>query len=204
MLKSISRLIIKSLGWKLESKLPEEKQYVIIGAFHTSNWDFFFGILGLWALGLKASWVGKHTLFRGPFGLIFRMLGGIPVDRTVHTGFIHKVAELYKQGRLNALTIAPEGTRGTHSKKEHWKTGFYYIAHEAGVPIAMGFLDYKNKRMGVGATLYPTGDIQKDFEVIREFYQDKSGLRPELQAPVVLPPRFNQEGEMGGEEQGPV
>ncbi len=175
------------LGWQVDARLPDEKKYVITGAFHTSNWDFPLGILGMWALGLKANWVGKHTLFRGPLGPIFRMLGGIPVDRTLHTGFIRRVAELYQARDRMALTIAAEGTR---SKTEHWKTGFYFIAVEAGVPIALGYLDYGRKQLGVGATLYPTGDIVRDFETIREFYKDKTGLRPENQGPIALPPKF--------------
>ena len=186
-MKRIAQFILSALGWQLDAQLPSEKKYVIIGAFHTSNWDFPLGILGLWALGLKASWVGKHTLFRGPLGPIFRLIGGIPVDRTIHTGFIKRIAELYQSRDELALTIAAEGTR---SKTEHWKTGFYFIAMEAQVPIALGFLDYRNKRLGVGATLYPTGDINSDFEVIREFYQDKTGLRPENQGPVKLPPKY--------------
>lgn len=188
MLKTISRLILSAMGWQLDARLPPEKKFVIIGAFHTSNWDFPVGILGMWALGLKASWVGKHTLFRGPLGPIFRFLGGIPVDRTVHTGFIQRIAELYKSRDEMALTIAAEGTR---SRTEHWKTGFYFIALEAGVPIALGYIDYGKKRLGVGATLYPTGNIKQDFAVIRAFYQDKTGLRPENQGPVKLPPKYD-------------
>ena len=188
MLKSISRFILSLLGWQLEAELPAEKKFVITGAFHTSNWDFPIGILGMWALGLKASWVGKHTLFRGPLGPVFKLMGGIPVDRTIHTGFIHRIAELYKTRDEMALTIAAEGTR---SRTEHWKTGFYFIAVEAGVPIALGYLDWGKKRLGVGATLYPTGDIRRDFQSIRDFYKDKSGLRPENQGPVKLPPKYN-------------
>jgi 1-acyl-sn-glycerol-3-phosphate acyltransferase len=188
MLKTISRLILSAMGWQLDARLPPEKKFVITGAFHTSNWDFPVGILGMWALGLKASWVGKHTLFRGPLGPIFRFLGGIPVDRTVHTGFIQRIAELYKSRDEMALTIAAEGTR---SRTEHWKTGFYFIALEAGVPIALGYIDYGKKRLGVGATLYPTGNIKQDFAVIRAFYQDKTGLRPENQGPVKLPPKYD-------------
>ena len=141
----------------------------------------------MWALGLKASWVGKHTLFRGPLGPVFKLMGGIPVDRTIHTGFIHRIAELYKTRDEMALTIAAEGTR---SITKHWKTGFYFIAVEAGVPIALGYLDWGNKRLGVGATLYPSGDIRQDFDTIREFYKDKSGLRPENQGPIELPPKY--------------
>ena len=188
MLKSFARFILSILGWQLEAKLPEEKKYVIIGAFHTSNWDFPLGILGLWALGLKASWVGKHTLFRGPLGPVFKLLGGIPVDRTIHTGFIKRTADLYKTRESLALTIAAEGTR---SRTEHWKTGFYFIAREAGVPIALGYIDSSRKRLGVGATLYPTGDIRRDFETIRAFYKDKKGLRPKNQGPIKLPPKYD-------------
>jgi 1-acyl-sn-glycerol-3-phosphate acyltransferase len=178
------------MGWQLDSRLPPEKKFVIIGAFHTSNWDFPIGILGMWALGLKASWVGKHTLFRGPLGPVFRFMGGIPVDRTVHTGFIQRIAGLYKTRDEMALTIAAEGTR---SRTEHWKTGFYFIAVEAGVPIALGYIDYGSKRLGVGATLYPSGDIKHDFATIKAFYQDKTGLRPENQGPVKLPPKYDSD-----------
>ena len=99
-----------------------------------------------------------------------------------------RVADLYQSRDRMVLTIAAEGTR---SKTEYWKTGFYFIAVEAGVPIALGYLDYGNKRLGVGATLYPTGDIARDFETIRRFYQDKAGLRPENQGPIALPPKFD-------------
>jgi 1-acyl-sn-glycerol-3-phosphate acyltransferase len=187
MLKTLSRFILSLLGWQLETKLPKEKKFVIIGAFHTSNWDFPVGILGMWALGLKASWVGKHTLFRGPLGPLLKRMGGIPVDRTLHTGFIRRIAELYKSSQQMALTIAAEGTR---SKTKHWKTGFYFIAVEAGVPIALGYLDWGKKKLGIGAMLYPTGDIERDFETIRDFYKHKTGLRPENQGPIALPPKY--------------
>ena len=175
------------LGWQLEAKIPDEKKYVIIGAFHTSNWDFPIGILAIWALGLKANWVGKHTLFRGPLGPVFKLIGGIPVDRTVHTGSIQRIARLFDTPDEMALTIAAEGTR---SRTRHWKTGFYFIAVEAGVPVALGYLDWGKKRAGVGGTLYPSGDIRRDFETIREFYKDKTGLKPENQGPVELPPKY--------------
>lgn len=194
MLKSLARFVLSILGWQLEAKLPEEKKYVIIGAFHTTNWDFPLGILGLWALGLKASWVGKHTLFRGPLGPVFKLMGGIPVDRTIQTGFIKRTADLYKTRESMVLTIAAEGTR---SRTEHWKTGFYFIAREAGVPIALGYIDYGRKRLGVGATLYPTGDIRRDFETIRDFYKDKQGLRPENQGPIRLPPKYDTASDSG-------
>jgi 1-acyl-sn-glycerol-3-phosphate acyltransferase len=192
MLKSIAQIILSLLGWQLDARLPAEKKYVITGAFHTSNWDFPLGILGMWALGLKACWVGKHTLFRGPMGPVFRLMGGIPVDRTVRTGFINRIAELYNTREQMVLTIAAEGTR---SRTDHWKTGFYFIALEAKVPIALGYLDYSRKRLGVGATLYPTGDIRKDFEFIQAFFKDKKGLRPQNQGPIELPPKYSAASE---------
>ena len=188
MLKTVSRHLLSLLGWQLDTRLPGEKKFVMLGAFHTSNWDFPIGILGMWALGLKASWVGKHTLFRGPLGPIFKLLGGIPVDRTIHTGFIQRVAALYDTREQMTLTIAAEGTR---SKTAHWKTGFYFIALEAKVPVALAYLDYGKKRLGVGATIYPSGDIRKDFEKIHDFYKDKTGLRPENQGPIALPPKYS-------------
>ena len=192
MLKKISQFILSALGWQLDAQLPAEKKYVIIGAFHTSNWDFPLSILGLWAMGLKASWVGKHTLFRGPPGPIFKLLGGIPVDRTLHTGFIQRIAELYETREQMTLTIAAEGTR---SRTEHWKTGFYFIALEAKVPVALAYIDYSTKSLGVGATLHPSGDIRNDFEIIRDFYKDKKGLRPENQGPIRLPPKYETESD---------
>ena len=192
MLKKISQYILSVLSWQLDARLPTEKKYVMLGAFHTSNWDFPIGILGIWALGLKASWVGKHTLFRGPLGPIFKLMGGIPVDRTIHTGFIQRTAELYETREQLALTIAAEGTR---SRTEHWKTGFYFIALEAKVPVALAYIDYSTKTLGVGATLYPSGDIQKDFDIIRDFYKDKKGLRPENQGPIRLPPKYEIESD---------
>ena len=192
MLKKISQYILSVLGWQLDDRLPTEKKYVMLGAFHTSNWDFPIGILGMWALGLKASWVGKHTLFRGPLGPLFKLMGGIPVDRTIHTGFIQRIAELYQSREQMTLTIAAEGTR---SRTEHWKTGFYFIALEAKVPVALAYIDYSTKTLGVGATLHPSGDIRMDFEIIRDFYKDKQGLRPENQGPISLPPKYETESD---------
>ena len=192
MLKKISQYILSFLGWQLDDRLPTEKKYVMLGAFHTSNWDFPIGILGMWALGLKASWVGKHTLFRGPLGPLFKLMGGIPVDRTIHTGFIQRIAELYETREQMTLTIAAEGTR---SRTEHWKTGFYFIALEAKVPVALAYIDYSTKTLGVGATLHPSGDIRMDFEIIRDFYKDKQGLRPENQGPISLPPKYETESD---------
>ncbi|MCW8956702.1 MAG: lysophospholipid acyltransferase family protein [Gammaproteobacteria bacterium] len=183
MLKHFAALWLRLAGWTVDKRLPDENKYVLIVAYHTSNWDFIYGILAMWAMGERFFWVGKHTLFWGPFAYIFRFLGGIPVDRRAHHGFIARMVEQFNKHDVMKLTIVPEGTR---SRVSYWKTGFYYIAMEAKVPIAFGYLDYKNKKVGVGKTFYPSGDIDKDMDAIRKFYQDKSGKCPEKQGDIRL------------------
>ncbi len=163
-----------------------EKKYIIIGAPHTSNWDFPLAILALYAMGLRFSWVGKHTLFRFPFGFIFRALGGIPVDRHIRQSFIAKMIDLFAASDDFILAIAPEGTR---AKTAYWKTGFHAIAQEASVPIALGYLDYKLKLIGVGATLHPSWSIEEDFRILQGFYAGKTGKYQENQGPVQLRPK---------------
>jgi len=186
MLESFSRRVLTLLGWRLDQRLPETRKYLVIGAFHTSNWDMPLGLLGLWALGLKPRWVAKHTLFRWPLGPVFRAIGGIPVDRRAHTGFIDRIAAEYQASDELVVTIAPEGTR---SRTDYWKSGFYYIALAAKVPVALGYIDYPSKRLGIGGVLYPHGDIDADMAIIRDFYSDKAGLRPENQGEIRIKQR---------------
>ena len=183
MLKLISRGILALLGWQLDERLPPERRFLIIGAFHTSNWDFPLGLLGMWALGLKARWIAKHTLFMWPLGPIMKALGGIPVDRRASSGFIDHIASIYAQRKRLVIAIAPEGTR---SRTGYWRTGFYYIALKANVPIAMAYLDYGNKIIGVGPNFTPSGDLNADFEIIREFYTGIVGKNPKKQGEIVL------------------
>lgn len=183
MIRHISKKILSLFGWKLQAELPTEKKYLIIGAPHTSNWDFPLAIIALAAMGLKFSWVGKHTLFRFPFGYFFKALGGIPVDRHVRQSFIHKIIALFSSSDTLILAIAPEGTR---AKTAYWKTGFYSIAVEAGVPVALGFLDYSTKTIGVGATFFPSRRIEEDFRILQKFYSEKTGKYPDKQGPVQL------------------
>ena len=182
-MKEISLFILRFFGWRLQADTPPDKKFIIIGAPHTSNWDFPLALLALAGMGLDFNWVGKHTLFRFPFGFFFTALGGIPVDRNIRQSFIKKMIDLFSTSDEFILAIAPEGTR---AKTGYWKTGFYSIAVDAGIPIALGYLDYKNKTMGVGATLYPTSDIEKDFRIIQEFYASKTGRFPEKQGPIQL------------------
>jgi len=173
------------MGWTVDDRLPEEDKYVLIVAHHTSNWDFIYGLLAMWSIGERFLFVAKHTLFRGPLGYIFRSLGGIPVDRRARHGFIDKMVTQFSMRDGMKLAILPEGTR---SRVTYWKTGFYYIAVKAGVPIALGYFDYAHKTLGIAGAFYPTGDINRDMKIIRQFYADKSGRRPENEGDIRLRP----------------
>jgi 1-acyl-sn-glycerol-3-phosphate acyltransferase len=180
-MQKLALFLLKAFGWKLCIAPPPSKKYVLIGAPHTSNWDFVVGLLGLWGGRIRARFLGKKELFKPPLGFLMRALGGIPVDRSRRSNLVDQVAEIFKREEEIAILITPEGTRG---RAPYWRTGFYYMALKAGVPIALGYADYRRKEVGIGAYLYPTGDIRKDFALIREFYQDKTGLRPEKQGPI--------------------
>lgn len=175
-MRSISQFILKLIGWKVEDQTPQAQRYVLIAYPHTSNWDFIMGMLGKWALNMPLNWVAKHSMFWGPFRPLFIAIGGVPLNREKSVGFIQKNIELFEQREEFVLGLMPEGTR---SKTDHLKTGFYHIALGANVPLALGYLDYKNKSIGVGKVMNLSGDIEADFEEIKAFYQDKTGYRPD-------------------------
>lgn len=183
MFKKICLVILRSCGWTVSGEAPTNKKLVIIGAPHTSNWDFPLSLLSLSALGLRFSWVGKHTLFKPPFGLFFEAIGGIPVNRSKRSSFLEKIADEFAKRNKLLLAIAPEGTR---SKNDHWKAGFYYIAMQAEVEICLGFVDYSTRSVGLGDQFMPTGDIDKDFCLIENFYKSKFGKYPEKQNDIKL------------------
>ncbi len=177
--------ILHWLGWTLRVEMPTSPKNVITAAPHTSNWDFMYLLLLLWATNLPLNWVGKDTLFRGPMGGIMRRLGGIPVNRRVRTNFVAQIADAFQQYDRLMVVITPEGTRG---KSPYWHTGFYYIALMAGVPIVLGFIDYKKRELGLGPSFRPTGNIEADFDIMRRFYADKIGQYPHSQGEIRLKP----------------
>jgi 1-acyl-sn-glycerol-3-phosphate acyltransferase len=186
MLKTISKFALRLLGWSLEGKLPELAKYVLIGAPHTSNWDSVFGFLGAGAIGLRFNWIAKQSVFPGPLSPLLKIFGGIPVDRNVRSSVINRMIELFKNRDKFVLGIMPEGTR---SKTEFWKTGFYYIATGANLPIAFAFMDYGKKRVGIAdLILHPTGNIESDMKIIRKFYKDIKGKHPERQGKIEVKP----------------
>lgn len=180
-MQRLGAFILRLMGWRLAANLPPTRKFIAIGAFHTSNWDFVLALPAMMALGLRPRWIGKKELFRGPLGPIMRFLGGIPVDRSVRTGFVAQMVHQFQTRDAFVVLIAPEGTR---KKTDHWKSGFYHIALQAGVPIALGFIDHATRTVGVGDYFTPTGDVEADWERIRAFYADKQGRYPEKHSTV--------------------
>jgi 1-acyl-sn-glycerol-3-phosphate acyltransferase len=179
----IGRNCLGVLGWKVIGGPPVGGRYVLIAAPHTSNWDFPLMLLFGMALGFRPSWVGKDTLFRAPFGALMRALGGIPVDRSSPRNMVEQLAERFRPGANLILAMPPEGTRGY---TRYWKSGFYYVALRAGVPIAPSFLDYGRKQGGIGPLFVPSGNLSEDMDTLRAFYAGREGRYPHLQGPVRL------------------
>ena len=177
----ISTFILKLLGWKVKLELPDVKKYMLIAAPHTSNWDFPLGILVKSSQKIKLNFLGKGALFESPFGWLFRALGGIPVYRKKKLNMVDQMVEQFNQREHMILAMSPEGTR---SYLEYWHSGFYHIAHKAGVPIAMATLDFGNKMVKFTSGFIPTGDIQADMKLIRAFYAGVQGKIPENQGPI--------------------
>ena len=173
--RPISRLILRLIGWTADER-PLPAKCVLIGAPHTSNWDFPIALLLMRVLGIEGHWIAKHTVFRPPFGWFMRRLGGLPVDRTASHNFVEQIVRLFDDCDRLVITIAPEGTR---KRTEHWRTGFYYIALGAGVPVVLGYLDYPRKRGGIGPTIQPSCDLEADLALMRDFYADKTGRHPD-------------------------
>jgi 1-acyl-sn-glycerol-3-phosphate acyltransferase len=186
MLRYLAGKILKLFGWDAVQGLPKFKKYVLLGAPHTSNWDFVVGMLAALAIGLRFKWLAKHSLFENPFKPLLKFFGGIPVDRRVHSSVIEKMTEMFNNSERLVLAITPEGTR---SKTKYWRSGFYYIALSAKVPICFAFLDYGNKRIGIGDHFFPTGDINEDMKIIRNYYVGMKGKNPELQGEIEIKPK---------------
>ena len=161
-------------GWKVSGSLPAGGgRCVMIAAPHTSNWDLPYMLMVAFILRLNVYWMGKSSIFSPPFGAIMKWLGGIPVNREQSTNMVAtSAAALTSATGAMQLVVPPEGTR---SKTRYWRTGFYYIALGAGVPIVMAYMDYEKKLTGLGPTLYPSGDLEADMKIIKAFYAPFKG-----------------------------
>jgi 1-acyl-sn-glycerol-3-phosphate acyltransferase len=175
-LKLLARWLLALRGWRVEGTLPDVPRCIVIFAPHTSNWDFLLLLLGRTVLGRRVSYLAKHTLFRPPFGWFFRLTSGIPVKREGAHQLGESIAAEFGARSDLWLAMAPEGTR---AKTDHWKSGFYYIALEARVPVLLTGIDGRTKRYSVGPLLEMTGDVEHDLQPIRAFYAEQYGIYPE-------------------------
>ena len=168
------KILFKLNGWKIVGKnVPMDlTKYVLIAAPHTSNWDFPYGIAARSYMGLKTNFIGKAPLFKPPLGWFMRRLGGFPVDRTKRNNFVDQVVQLFHENDPFSVTMSPEGTR---KKVKAWKSGFYHIAHQAGVPIAMIGFDYPTREIRYLGLYHPTGDYEREIHEIRSHFEGIRG-----------------------------
>lgn len=160
--------MLKLIGWKIIGQFPQEKKFVIIVAPHTSNWDFIIGLFAYFALDFELRWMGKHTIFKWPLGVWFRKWGGIPVERSSKHDIVAQIVDEFNRNESFVLALSPEGTR---TKIPKWKTGFYYIAVGAKVPIQCVAFDFKQKNIEVGKLIYTSSDFESDMKEIQSFYK---------------------------------
>lgn len=174
-------LVMRLFGWRAEGELPDLPRFVFVGAPHTSNLDFFMTALTMATLGLDVHFVMKHTPFVGPVGWFLRWFGGIPLDRDRSRDFVSQMVDEFDARERFLLAIMPEGTRGkdADSAGKGWRSGFYYIARGAGVPLVMVLFDYANKRMRVGPTVYPGESYEAALPAIQAFFVGVEGRNPE-------------------------
>jgi 1-acyl-sn-glycerol-3-phosphate acyltransferase len=174
----LSVRMLKALGWTLTGAMPANTpQSVVIAAPHTSNWDFPYTLMVAFAMKLNIQWMGKQQLFRFPFRQLMLWLGGIPVNRSQSTNLVEASVQTLQQAHRDLhLVVPPEGTR---SQSRHWKTGFYYIAVGARVPIVLGYMDFATKHSGLGPAFMPTGDLEADMVHIKAFYAAFKGKNPD-------------------------
>ena len=189
----VSRVYWAVSRWRLVSEPAPDRPTVLVGAPHTSNWDFVLMLGIAWRLGIDVRWLGKKSLFAGWRGPIMRALGGIPVDRSDPGRVVGEVVDRVHSGEVFGLVVTPDGTRGAN---EYWKSGFYRIARETGMPVTLGYVDRTTMTTGLGPTIELTGDVPADMDRIRASYADKAGLRPHLRTE----PRLRSEDGVDGSE----
>jgi 1-acyl-sn-glycerol-3-phosphate acyltransferase len=182
---ALATRILALFGWRVDVVPPPGPKGIIVVYPHTSNWDFPLGYLTRLAMGIPISFVGKDTLFRWPVAGLLRRMGGIPANRRERTGLIGQLRAEFRRRDWMWLAIAPEGTR---SHVPHWKSGFYRLALEAGVPVGLAFIDYGTRVVGLREYVRLTGDREADMERIRAAYAGKVGLIPERAGNIQLEP----------------
>ncbi len=175
MRQGMASFLLRLLGWKIVGTVPSLPQAVLIVAPHTSNWDFPLGVLARAAINKRIRFIGKASLFKPPFGFIFRWLGGFPVARTVSQDTVAFVVQMFKENPQFLFALSPEGTR---KYTPHIRTGFYQIALQAGVPIVMVGFDFEQKEIQIRPPFQPTGNKKEDFEFILAYFKTVKGYHP--------------------------
>lgn len=182
----IARVFWTVSPWRLVSEPAPQRSSILVGAPHTSNWDFILMLGIAWRLGIRVRWMGKKSLFAGRRGPFMRALGGVAIDRENAQSVVADIVARLKNDESFCLVITPDGTRKGHS---HWKSGFYRIARETGMPVVLGYVDRTTKTTGLGPTIELTGEVGADMDEIRRFYSDKAGFTPENR----IVPRLREE-----------
>jgi 1-acyl-sn-glycerol-3-phosphate acyltransferase len=182
---AFARLMLRLTRWKTVGQVP--RSGILVGAPHTSNWDWVAMVMLTWRDGVAPKVLIKRELFRGPLAPLLRVTGGIPLDRANPGETVRTLLGEARGGEDFLLVLAAEGTR---RKAEYWKSGFYKIAKQTGLPITLGFIDGPTRTIGFGPTFAPTGDVAADMDKVRTFYADKQGIHPELRTE----PRLREEG----------
>jgi 1-acyl-sn-glycerol-3-phosphate acyltransferase len=186
--RPIARLFLWVLGWRVEGDIPEDvPKAIFIASPHTSNWDGVIMVAVAWRLRVRLSFLAKKELLGPGVGWLMRWFGAVPVDRSKKNNIVQGAIDLFNNAEGMYLAVPPAGTR---SKRDHWKSGFYHIAHGAKVPVLCGFLDFKRKVGGVGPTVHLTGDIPADMDRIRAIYTPIVGKFPEKTSTI----RLREEG----------
>lgn len=174
--RNFARLIMRLFGWRIEGAIPNSEKLLIIGAPHTSNWDWILVMFTAYSLGVRISWMAKHSLFKKPFGGIMRWLGGVAIDRRAKHGTVDQAINTFNEREKLVLCITPEGTR---SKVREWKQGFYHIAQGANVPVVVAAFDYGRKSVRFGPTFKPSGNLEADLPIIKSFFDGVVARHPE-------------------------
>ena len=185
----LASLVLRASRWTAVGEVP--RTGVLVGAPHTSNWDFVMMLLIMWRGGVTPRVLIKKELFKGPLGWLLPRLGGLPLDRDNPGAVVRELVREARSGEPFLLILAAEGTR---QKGEYWKSGFWRIARSAKLPIALAFIDGPTRTAGFGPTITATADVVADMDKVREFYRDKRGIHPELRTE----PRLREERAAGG------
>ena len=187
--RAFARTVLRLTRWRAVGEIP--RTGILVGAPHTSNWDWVAMLLIAWSNGVQPQVLIKESFFKGPMGTLLRATGGIPLDRANPGATIRALLTEAEEHDAFLLVIAAEGTR---SKGEFWKPGFYRISQQTGLPIALGFVDGPTRTLGMGPSFHPSGDVSADMDRVRAFYADKLGIRPEKRTE----PRLREEASPPG------